>query len=83
MGIELQTLALDGRPVMALLENLATPLVALSEAQINEDWITVADVLEFDLEPALSRCEPLFEALAVLARRAQDARSGRAGMGDL
>jgi hypothetical protein len=69
MGVALSTVTWEGRPVIQLLEDLANPLVSLSEAQTGHDWVTVADVLEFDLEPALGQCGPFFEALASLARR--------------
>lgn len=71
MGVQLDALALGGRPVNALLDDLARQLVTLGEAQRLQDWVAVADVLEFDLEPALSQCEPLFTALSDLARQAQ------------
>jgi hypothetical protein len=49
---------------------LAEPLTPLAEAQRACDWVTVADILEFDLEPALAQCEPFFRALAEVAKRA-------------
>lgn len=69
MGMPIEALAFDGRPAMALIEDLGQPLAALGEAQAREDWVTVADILEFDLEPALGRCRPFFSALATLCRQ--------------
>lgn len=69
MGIPLEALNSDDRPVLAVIDGLAQPLVAIAEAQAQEDWVTVADILEFDLEPALACCEPLFDALAALTRQ--------------
>jgi hypothetical protein len=34
-------------------ESLASLLEALVAAQVTQDWLTVADVLEYDVEPAL------------------------------
>jgi hypothetical protein len=64
---DLRALLWNGRPVSELLDALGGHLEALIEAQSREDWLTVADVVEFDLEPALRACRPLFEALATAA----------------
>jgi hypothetical protein len=72
LGIRIEALNANGRPVVALIDELGHPLVAIAEAQAQEDWVTVADILEFDLEPALGQCEPLFDALsAATTRQAQ------------
>ena len=71
LGISLEKLQANDRPVVALIDDLAQPLVAIGQAQAQEDWVTVADILEFDLEPALAGCEPLFDALSTLTRPAQ------------
>jgi hypothetical protein len=71
LGIPLETLSADDRSVVALIDDMAQPLVAIAEAQGQEDWVTVADILEFDLEPALSRCEPLFDTLSSLTQPSQ------------
>jgi hypothetical protein len=71
MGVPLEGLEFEKRPAHELIEALGAPLAALGDAQAHEDWVTVADVLEFDLEPALGRCEPFFTALAHVARQAQ------------
>lgn len=70
LGINVEALEWQGRPVSGLLEDIGQPLVELAEAQGAEDWVTVADVLEFDLEPALAQTEPFFVALASLAEKA-------------
>jgi hypothetical protein len=70
MGIRIDHVLLDGRPAFALIEDLGQPLTDLTGAQQQQDWVTVADILEFDLEPALSRVAPLFSALASVARQA-------------
>jgi hypothetical protein len=66
LGIRIEALAANGRPIVALIDDLGQPLVAVGEAQAQEDWVTVADILEFDLEPALGHCEPLFDALTAV-----------------
>jgi hypothetical protein len=73
MGLPIETLTFDGRPALALIEDLGEPLASLGEAQAREDWVTVADILEFDVEPALARCHPFFTALATLTRQATTA----------
>ncbi len=73
MGVPLEVAECDGQTAIEVLEGLGSPLAALSDAQAQQDWVTVADILEFDLEPALGRCEPFFAGLAALARKAADA----------
>jgi hypothetical protein len=70
IGIGPDTFEWEGRPSQGLLPQLAQPLTPLADAQRANDWITVADILEFDLEPALARCEPFFRALAEMANQA-------------
>jgi hypothetical protein len=71
LGLPIETLAVDDTPVAALIDAMGEPLHALGQAQAQEDWVTVADILEFDLEPALARCEPFFDAVGTLSRQAQ------------
>jgi hypothetical protein len=70
MGIPIDKVVIDGRPAFALIEDLGQPLTELTDAQQHQDWVTVADILEFDLEPAISRVAPLFAALATVAQQA-------------
>jgi hypothetical protein len=51
-----------GQPVV-LLNELSTNVQAVIAAQGNQDWLTVADVLEYDIEPALKRWQSLFAAI--------------------
>ncbi len=71
LGMPIDTLSVDDTPVVALIDAMGEPLQALGQAQAQEDWVTVADILEFDLEPALARCEPFFDAVATLSRQTQ------------
>ena len=70
IGVGLDTFQWEGRPRSGLLQEIAQPLTPLAEAQLAGDWVTVADILEFDLEPALAQCEPFFRALAAMASQA-------------
>ena len=53
LGINLSTD--DGLSVDQRVEELVDVLDALLSAQASEDWVTVADILEYDLEPAIRR----------------------------
>jgi hypothetical protein len=64
---DLGSLRWNGRPVSSLIDGVGTHLEALIHAQQREDWITVADVVEHDIEPALRACGPLFETLGAAA----------------
>jgi serine/threonine protein kinase len=57
-------------PIVMAAVDLSQGVTPLAEAQRACDWVTVADILEFDLEPALAQCEPFFRALAEVAKRA-------------
>ena len=46
---------------------LAGVLDTLISAQASEDWVTVADILEYDLEPAIRRWAALLEELTTPA----------------
>jgi hypothetical protein len=57
----------NGRTTAAdQMDELGAALDALVTAQESEDWLTVADVLEYDLEPAIRRW---IELLTILAKR--------------
>jgi hypothetical protein len=67
----LQAVALAGRvnlqggvsQAVTLLNELSSNVEAVIAAQGNQDWLTVADVLEYDIEPALKRWHSLFSAI--------------------
>jgi len=46
------------------MEELGAALDAIVMAQESEDWLTVADVLEYDLEPAIRRWVELLTLVA-------------------
>jgi hypothetical protein len=67
----LQAVALAGRvdiqggtgQAVTLLNELSSHVQAVIAAQGNQDWLTVADVLEYDIEPALKRWQGLFSGI--------------------
>jgi hypothetical protein len=67
----LQAVALAGRvdiqggtgQAVTLLNELSSNVEAVIAAQGNQDWLTVADVLEYDIEPALKRWQGLFNSI--------------------
>jgi hypothetical protein len=55
LGIDLTQLAVDGVSAAEHTRQLEQTVDALVTAQEGQDWITVADVLEYELEPAIRR----------------------------
>ena len=55
IGIDLTALSGETATPAEQMESLWTTLDAMVAAQASEDWLTVADVLEYDLEPAIRR----------------------------
>jgi hypothetical protein len=64
LQIDLGAFSPDGISAADQLERFGTALDAVVTAQESEDWLTVADVLEYDLEPAIRRWIDLFTAIA-------------------
>jgi hypothetical protein len=62
-GIALETLQTAEGPAMPLLRTLDAQLAPLLDAQHAGDWITVADVLEYDIAPLIPRFESVIDAL--------------------
>ena len=57
--------AAEQRHLIAPLAGELTGFIdALLEAQQAQDWITVADILQYDVEPALRRWAPVFQGVA-------------------
>ena len=63
LQIDLPAFAADVQDVPHV-DALANSLTALVAAQETADWLTVADVLEYDLEPAIRRWAALLDAVA-------------------
>lgn len=64
LRIDLDGLDCDGEPAAALLEELVERLDGVIAAQHAEDWISVADGLQYDIEPTLRRWDTLLVAIA-------------------
>jgi hypothetical protein len=64
LQIDLGTSASDGTTAADEMETLGVAIDALVSAQESEDWLTVADVLEYDLDPAIRRWIDLLTAVA-------------------
>jgi hypothetical protein len=66
LKVDLRQVMSEDRPVSSMVQEMSSFLGAMIEAQQAQDWITVADVLQYDVEPALRRWAPAFEAFATL-----------------
>ena len=64
IGIDLSKLAGETVSAAEQMESLWTTLDAMVAAQAAEDWLTVADVLEYDLEPTIRRWADLLTRVA-------------------
>jgi hypothetical protein len=62
-GLALETLETSDGPAMPQLRALDAQLGPLLEAQRAGDWITVADILEYDLAPQMPRFDLILDAL--------------------
>ena len=62
-GTALDTLQTREGPAMPLLRALDAQLTPLLEAQHAGDWITVADILEYDIAPLMARFEAVIDSL--------------------
>lgn len=67
LGVDLQRLQCGDGPATARLVELATFLETLVSAQETQDWITVADVLQYDVEPAIRQLAGLVETVRAAA----------------
>ncbi|MEW6322990.1 MAG: hypothetical protein AB1635_18125 [Acidobacteriota bacterium] len=75
LGVELHALKTQGQTVDGHLYELGRLLEQLVEAQQGGDWLTVADILEFDLEPALANWQAIFSTLRSHLAAAAPARA--------
>lgn len=55
LAIDLTAVSVEGVTAAQHMQQLGTTVDALVAAQEAQDWVTVADVLEYDLEPAIRR----------------------------
>jgi|WetSurMetagenome_2_1015567.scaffolds.fasta_scaffold67991_3 hypothetical protein len=63
IGVNLGTLTCNGEPASAMVDQLLNHADALISAQGIGDWITVADIVEYDIAPSLRHWPALFQAL--------------------
>lgn len=70
LGIDLQQMTTNGRAVAVQIDELSAQLESIIDAQKAHDWLTVADILEYDLEPAIRGWRPVFEMLRSAVRPA-------------
>lgn len=63
LGIDLSTPS-EGGSLNDHIGTLVTVLETLISAQASEDWVTVADILEYDVEPAIRRWAAVLEDLS-------------------
>lgn len=66
LGTDVATLTVGDTTAGRVLDGLGSHLETLIGAQQNQDWLTVADIVEFDIEPALGGCRPVFDSLTSL-----------------
>jgi hypothetical protein len=64
LAIDLTAVSVEGVTAAQHLEELGSTLDALVSAQEAQDWVTVADILEYDLEPSIRRWAALLTALS-------------------
>jgi hypothetical protein len=63
LAIDLNALSMEGVTASQHLQQLGATVDSLVAAQEASDWLTVADVLEYDLEPAIRRWAALLTML--------------------
>lgn len=61
--VSLEAVECSGASGLAMIDQLTACADTLIGAQQRDDWVTVADVIEYDLAPALREWPPLFDAL--------------------
>lgn len=66
LGLDLASFRADDGTIADHMQALEQHLEAIVQAQSDRDWLTVADVLEYDLEPSLGSWERIFASLAAL-----------------
>ena len=72
VGIGLDRVGCDGKTANEMVESLSSQTDELIKAREAGDWITVADIIEYDLAPLLQQWPQVFETL----RQSAQAHSG-------
>lgn len=60
----------DGRTASDLIDELTSHVEAVMASERAGDWMTVADILQYDIEPAIRRWAPALDALVTVQARA-------------
>jgi hypothetical protein len=63
--VDLRNLRCGDQVASTVVNELGSYLESLVAAQEVSDWITVADILQYDVEPSLKRLAPILESLRV------------------
>lgn len=63
IGVDLKVVTCAHGSGAAMIDQLVAEADALIEAQEAEDWISVADIIEYDIAPSLRQWPDLFEAI--------------------
>lgn len=67
LGIRRETISCQGTPFDVWMGEFGRRLAVLLQAETDKDWMTVADSLEYELEPALREWASVFDELAASA----------------
>jgi hypothetical protein len=67
LGIGTHAITCEGVPFNQWMAEFGRRLIVLLEAEARHDWPTVADCLEYEMEPALRAWSTIFEQLATAA----------------
>ncbi len=73
LGVSLDRMEWSGQPVSARLTQMVGQLESMIQAQQSHDWMTLADILEYDVQPSLADCRQVFGALQTHAARLEAA----------
>lgn len=73
LGVSLDQFESGGRPVAAHLAQMVEQLEWMIQAQQSHDWLTLADILEYDVQPSLTSCREVFDALRTQAAQLEAA----------
>lgn len=73
LGVSLDRMEWSGQSVSARLTQMVGQLESMIQAQQSHDWMTLADILEYDVQPSLADCRQVFGALQTHAARLEAA----------
>ena len=69
LEVDIESLLCDGQPFATRVEAIGAALESLIAAHQEQDWVTVADVLEYDIEAGLSLWRLALDALRTAGAR--------------